>query len=354
MGVWAQRPALRWLLPGLVLVVMVGGAATAWALSERAAHPPPRSADELLASLYEAEVDGFSGTVVQRCDLGLPTAFDSDRGGGPLRALISGPHTLRVWYAGPDQFRLALLETLGQSDIIRNGPDIWLWDSRRNEASHLRLPAVLGWLWPGAGRATAHDRVPALSAFEHITEVAADGTTSVAGRPAYQLVFSPTEPETKIRQVRLAIDAEHYVPLRVQVYGAAEEPACDLQFTHIDFDRPDAEQFRFNPPPGVTVPEPDLRALLPMIAGPTIDVLGEGWNSVLVVQLPDHPHGGAADLRNALESLPEASGEWGSGRLFSGTLFSALFTDDGRLLAGAVTPERLFQVAADLAALPSE
>jgi len=36
--------------------------------------------------------------------------------------------------------------------------------------------------------------------------------------------------------------------------------------------------------------------------------------------------------------------------LFTGKLFSVLLTDDGRVLAGLVAPDKLYQVAADPAA----
>ena len=40
------------------------------------------------------------------------------------------------------------------------------------------------------------------------------------------------------------------------------------------------------------------------------------------------------------------SGEWGSGRLLQSALFSVLITDDGRIIAGAVAPEKLYEAAA--------
>jgi hypothetical protein len=43
-----------------------------------------------------------------------------------------------------------------------------------------------------------------------------------------------------------------------------------------------------------------------------------------------------------LAMLPEVSGSWGTGRLLRGTLFSALVTDDGQLVVGAVEPELLY------------
>jgi hypothetical protein len=49
----------------------------------------------------------------------------------------------------------------------------------------------------------------------------------------------------------------------------------------------------------------------------------------------------AATALAFLAAMPEVSGEWGSGRVLAGTLFSAIVTDDGRFAVGAVTPEVL-------------
>ena len=50
---------------------------------------------------------------------------------------------------------------------------------------------------------------------------------------------------------------------------------------------------------------------------------------------------GATDALALLQALPRTSGSWGSGHVLSGTLFSAIVTDDGRIAIGAVTPETL-------------
>jgi hypothetical protein len=81
---------------------------------------------------------------------------------------------------------------------------------------------------------------------------------------------------------------------------------------------------------------------------PEFAVVGTGWTTVLVLGVPaTELHGDATEV---LALLPQVSGDWGSGRLLSTRLFSALLTDDGRLLAGAVSPERLYRAAADPAA----
>ncbi|MGC4856194.1 hypothetical protein ACLQ24_23125 [Micromonospora sp. DT4] len=84
---------------------------------------------------------------------------------------------------------------------------------------------------------------------------------------------------------------------------------------------------------------------------PQVRTVGEGWTTVLVARLDAAPGGKPSgdapdvDVSKLLGGLPAVSGEWGSGRLLTGKLFSVLLTDDGRVLAGAVTPERLYQVA---------
>ncbi|MBQ1014745.1 hypothetical protein KBX53_28170, partial [Micromonospora sp. M51] len=95
-------------------------------------------------------------------------------------------------------------------------------------------------------------------------------------------------------------------------------------------------------------------------ADPQVRAVGDGWTTVLVARLdgaldggpaagkPATPPAGAApdvDVSKLLGGLPAVSGDWGSGRLFSTRLFTVLLTDDGRVLAGAVTPERLYQAA---------
>jgi hypothetical protein len=88
-------------------------------------------------------------------------------------------------------------------------------------------------------------------------------------------------------------------------------------------------------------------------------VIGKGWGSVMVVKMPapDAKAGATpspgvsadktvAGLMKFAGMLPKVSGSWGSGRLMAGTAFSALLTDDGRLLVGAVTPEGLYAALA--------
>ncbi len=249
----------------------------------------------------------------------------------------------------------------------------------------------------------------ALAAIDPSTAVTVDGTAKVAGRDAYELVLTPRDQASLVGQVRIAVDAEQHLPLRVQVWAKdAGAPAFEVGFTQVSFDAPPAEQFQFSPPPGATVDEstlgqggatpensaPGLAPLEPGTAGdlpgavePT--VVGTGWTSVVIATVPagsaaadptgapvapsetapsetapsetapaatppsDNPGGPAAgrpagglNLQSLVGSLPVVSGDWGSGHLLKSALFSVLITDDGRVLAGAVAPETLYSAAA--------
>lgn len=355
MNGWSRWPALRWLVPAIAAALVVGGGAAANAIaSSDEPDLPPRTAAELLADLHAVQIGGLSGTVVQSADLGLPLPPDTGHSGdADLAGLWSGSNTLRVWYDGPDRARVALLGTLSQSDIIRNGQDLWIWNSSKQQASHRVLPEGFA---ADPGRPPVDPTMSpqeaadaALAAIDDTTEVRVDEPARIAGRDAYQLVIAPRDESSLIGSVRLALDAEHGLPLRVQVFGEPAEPAFEVRFTQISFARPDPEQFRFNPPPGTEVTEEDLWPSLPFDlgeAGAPPTVVGEGWTSVLVAELPERlTADGDGPLAGLLAALPRVSGDWGSGRLVSGSLFSVLLTDDGRVLAGAVTPERLAEVA---------
>lgn len=353
----SRRPALRWIVPvAVAATVLTAGLAGRAIIADADPALPPRSAAQLLVDLQTSAVTGLSGTVVQRAALGLPELPVSigGQGSAEFSALVSGTHTLRVWYGGEERQRIALLGTLGESDLVRNGADVWTWSSASNEASHLVLPdrptdsAPLPTDLPATPQEAAD---AALAAIEPSTRVSTDGTATVAGRAAYELVLSPRDPASLVGQVRIAIDAEQQVPLRVRVYAAGSaEPALEVGFSQISFTMPGAEHFAFRPPQDAVVTEvnPDgVPADEAQASAPTL--VGAGWTSVLVAAAPtgdpaaSSPESGTLDL--LLQSLPRVSGTWGSGRLLSSALVSVLITDDGRVLAGAVSPQRLYDVA---------
>jgi outer membrane lipoprotein-sorting protein len=364
-SVFRSRPALRWLVPSAAAVVIIGGGAAAGTIVASADPSlPDRSAAQLLVDVQSAKVDGFSGTVVETADLGLPAiagAVGSAAPSGNITRLLSGSNTARVWYAGENQARLALVGTDGETDVIRNGTDAWLWRSADNSATHVTLPAgAPDKAIPGNLPVTPQEAADqALASISPTTKVTTTGAAKVAGRDAYELVLSPKDTGSLVGQVRLAIDAEKHVPLRVDVYAKnATNPAVRVAFQQITFAVPDASEFTFNPPAGakITNSTPEKlgeqrqsaaqkaeRAKLGKTAEP--EVLGQGWTSVLHAQLPKTTGKDSGQLTAALGTLPKVSGKWGSGHLLSGSLFSALVTDSGQVYAGLVTPDTLYQAA---------
>ncbi|WP_041842467.1 LolA family protein [Actinoplanes friuliensis] len=380
MSVFRSRPALRWLVPAAAAVVVIGGGAAAGTIVASADPSlPERSAAQLLVDVQNAKVDGFSGTVVQTADLGLPAlpGVTSGAGSADLMKLVAGSNTARVWYAGEDKARLALMGTLGETDVIRNGSDVWLWRSSDSSATHFKVPAGekdrKPTALPSGVPSTPQEAADAaLAAIDPTTAVTTTGAAKVAGRDAYELVLTPRDTASLVGQVRLAIDAEKHIPLGVDVYAKdANDPAVRVAFQQVSFEVPDAEQFTFNPPPGTKVTEPSQadiakereKAVAPRdaekkAAEAGTKVVGKGWTSVLVAKLPsgDKAEGKAGDkaegpaamagqLDAVIGTLPKVSGTWGSGHLLTSALFSALVTDDGRILVGAVAPEKLYEAA---------
>ncbi len=379
-----RRRILRWAAPAAVLAAVAVAASGVLAAD---ANPPlpPKTAAALLVDLQHPQLGGLSGTIVQKSDLGLPLpSTGGNVGGETLATLLTSSHTLRVWNSGTTKQRLALLDPLGESDAVRNGRDLWLWSSTTHTATHYLLP-------PDAATDTHPVPEPtgltpqqaadaALRAIDPTTVVKTDGTGSVAGRAAYELVLSPRDTRSLIGQVRLAMDAETHLALRMQIYGqnSGAGPAFEVGFTRISYAQPGDEQFRFSAPPGATVTQGDLGELLgesrpgtgskaggqqpsgqqPSTAparhpaGTEARTVGTGWTAVVVfpdVQLPTGGNVGrsstAGQLDILLNGMQRVTGGWGSGRLLTSKLVSALLTDDGRLLVGAVTPDVLYAAA---------
>jgi outer membrane lipoprotein-sorting protein len=391
-SVLRSRPALRWLVPSAAAVLVIGGGAAAGTIVANADPAlPERSAAQLLVDLQSADPKGLSGTVVQSSDLGLPGIAgllgNATGGGGNLTSLIAGSNTARVWYAGEEKMRFSLLGTSNETDVIRNGNDVWLWESKENSGTHFKLPAGT------TEREAAPSAVPstpqaaaeaALAAIDDSTKVETTGAAEVAGRDAYELVLSPRDTESLVGQVRLAIDAKEHIPLRVDVYAKNNtKPAFRVAFEQINFAVPDDQQFAFNPPPGAKITEGSVpedavkehgkdakaaaeaeKAAREAAAGDgDFKIVGEGWTTIAIAKGPklDELNGlpkaaeesknpEAADAAKLAEgllgTLTPVSGAWGSGKLLSGALFSVLLTDDGRIIAGAVTPEALYKAAA--------
>lgn len=349
--------SLRWAAPAVAVAVVLGiGPLVNAVTADAHGALPPRTTSQLLVDVQQAQVKGLSGTVVETTDLGLPALPDiGGRGGNEasFSSLVSGSHTMRVWYAGPDKLRLALLGQLGESDLVRQGPDLWAWSSKDNSVTHWQLPATTHHdALPSTGTAAMTPQQAAQAALDAIrpsTRVTTGPTTTVAGRSAYQLVLQPRDTRSLVGSVRIAIDGSTHIPVRVQAFATgASSPAFQVGFTSFTPQAPSDSVFSFEPPPGATVHQGSAfgsgqHATTPD-AGAAPQVVGRGWTTRLVVEAPK----AAEQLRTSalLGSLPTVSGTWGSGHLLRSPLFSAVLTDDGRLAVGAVPPQMLYAALA--------
>lgn len=299
-----------------------------------------------------------------------------------LLELLTGDHTGRVFVGGPDEARFQLVDGLAERNVVVNGTDVWAYDSATNTATHVTLPDPADLPAPperpghperpGAADLPTPEELAAavVDALEPSTELSVGQDARVAGRDAYTLVLTPRAAETLVASVTIAVDGETGFPLGVTVMADGQtDPAFRLAYTDIDLAAPDASLFDFAPPADATVeaydvPVPDPadwpdhgaagpgtdRALPPELDGPGQAgalgelpgpaVLGEGWGTVVV--LDAGPDATALTEEPLLAELTEPVD---GGRLLSTALLSALVTDDGRILVGAVTPEHLQALA---------
>lgn len=365
---------LRWAAPLVVTAAVIAGGIGLASRSDSASPSlPPRTAEQLLADVSQANVPGLSGTVVETARLGLPAlpSLGNGNGSASLSSLASGSHTVRVWYAGKDHARLAITGTLAESDVIRNGQDLWVYSSDGNTVTHVRLAAhQAGAEQPRekagpAGALTPQEAADqAVAAITPTTTVTVDRTARVAGRDVYQLRLRPKDPRSLIDSVVLAVDGQTHVPLQVQVLAKGKSaPAFETGFTDVQFRVPAASVFAFTPPPGAKVTErseqngaseqqqKNAARDRAAVAANQPAVLGSGWTSVLVLRNVDTSAGGSAKssggaLSDLLRIATPVHGAFGSGRIVRTTLLTGLLTDDGRLYVGAVTPEALQAAAA--------
>ncbi|HTT54592.1 MAG TPA: DUF2092 domain-containing protein [Streptosporangiaceae bacterium] len=389
----------RWAVPAGA--VAIAGAVTAGVLISGAASASPelpsRTPAQLLAALAarSGPPPSFTGTVVETASLGIPQLPGIDNQNSAV-SLLAGSHTVKVWFKDPQHIRLAMPVQMGETDVIRNGRQAWLWQSSTNSVTKLTLPARTAQRQAvPAGQATpAPTQVPmtpqqaaaqVLKAVGQSTRVSVQRTVTVAGQPAYQLVLSPKSSASLVGRVNIAIDASNNVPLRVQVFArGGRSPAFQVGYTLISFVQPAAANFAFSPPPGakvktVTVPSgagQQKPSAAERRAAGQFQVIGKDWLSVAVLPasvlsqvtggsmagaagqaaqsaVPGGPAGGgsgetAAVLHALAGSATPVHGAWGSGRLLHTSLVNVLITSNGHVLVGAVTPAVLEHAAAQV------
>lgn len=386
-----RRTWLRWIPAVAVPAVIAAGVLSGSLPASAGDSLPDKSPQQVLEMIARHGEKSLSGTLEQTSGIGLP-ALPKSGAGSPETAwleLLTGPHTARVYLDGPEKARVQILDRMAERNAVRNGNDLWFYNSRDNTAAHAQLPAG------AADRHAVRPGTPTpgeladklLAKLDAGTGVAVGPDSQVAGRAAYNLVLTPKSGITLVESVTIAVDGESGLPLGVELKARGQaEPAFSVAFTSLTLDSPDPSVFNFTPPAGASVqeiPVPARKAGPAAAQGsaPRLDsepakaakrptVTGTGWETVLefpagTARIPGAtpPQAGTPDASAANPLRPGPSDAAGNGsgaaalleqaalavpggRLLSTSLVNVLILDDGRVLAGSVPLERLQAAAA--------
>ncbi|WP_314145880.1 DUF2092 domain-containing protein [uncultured Leifsonia sp.] len=331
---------VRW-LPAVAVPAAIAAGAIVAPLAAGAADLPEKTPAEVLKLVAGSDTRAFSGTVEQTSDLGLPSipktsGSSADSSAASTLELLMGDHTAKVYVDGPEKVRVQLLDQLAERDAIRNGSDIWLYDSTGEKATHVTLPAHDSTSARRDATATTPSALAQrfLAAVDPSTSVTLGSNTNVAGRDAYDLVLTPKTSATLVGSVSIAVDGATGIPLRVQVVArGASDPAFQAGFTSFSDQAPAASVFSFTPPKGATVTEQSPKSGEHRDVGADRKpvVTGEGWATIVSLPAGSAPAALTADPLVARLTQPVDGG-----RALSTSLVSVLVTADGRVLAGSV------------------
>lgn len=367
----------RWAVPA-VAIVATGGVIAGLQIPAAQASPqlPARTAAQLLAEInQDQKLPPLTGTVVETTSLGLPQLPQT---GNPtsLSSMLTGSHTVKVYYQNAQHFRLAVPTPMSETDIIRNGNTVWLWQSTQNSVTEFNAPAH--------APKHAKPKLPTtvltpqqaaneiLSAVGKTTKVSLQTNVEVANEPAYQLVLAPKDHRSLIGEVVIAVDAKYGMPLRVQVFAkGVKSPAFQVGYQQLSLNTsPAPANLAFTPPPGASVDKVNLSDHSAAQSGQPQDMTGFGtygkdW--LTVASFPEKDltssfgtgkggspapassssgtgalSGSSQEALNALlGSAKPVSGSWGSGTLLQTSLVSMLMTG-GQVYIGAVQPSLLY------------
>ena len=397
MAVKLSRRA-RWAVPGGAVAVT---AAVIAGLQIPAAQASPDLASktpaQLLASLSgDHKVPPMTGTVVETASLGLPSLPTQATNPTSLTSLLTGSHTVKVYWQDANHFRLAIPQPQAETDIISNGGTVWLWESVSDSVTKFTAGADKGKAKaaapkpkpvPSPAQAPLTPQQAATAILAKVgktTLVSVQANVMVAGEPAYQLVLAPRDSRSLIGKIVIALDGKYGVPLRVQLYAkGASSAAFQVGYTDLQWVTPDPANFNFTPPKGATVDTPgqgtgkSASGSVPSTGG--IGSYGKNWLTVVSfpqsdlmqgfgmgsgpkagvngVKTPATSGGSSQDIVSAnnqgvsvssqevlnalLGSAKPVHGSWGSGTLVSTSMVSMLMTN-GKVYIGAVTPSVLY------------
>jgi outer membrane lipoprotein-sorting protein len=285
-----------------------------------------------------------------------------------MKLLPEGTGGATLQTDGTGKARVTLPGKRSEKTIVADGSTLWVWDSQSKTVTKRAIGDVKKDKPESADPAALGKTL--LDEVRKYSDVKVDGTARVASRPAYELVLTPKPTErTLLREVRVAVDSETKVPLRVQVLANGQSaPALKVAFTEFTPGAQDANLFTFTPPQGATVKEEaeksdkpaDHKGFGDLFGKLNPQVVGDGWDTTVVAKLPsdlgsltgqggEAPWGGKGKGGNfnptqLLKQFgKEVSGPFGTGYVFNTKVATALVTTDGRVALGAVPEQVLIE-----------
>ncbi len=353
-----NRVVLRW-MPAAAAAALIASVAIVVPVAANAAvNLPTKTPQQVLELVSQSSLKNFSGTLQQTSNLGLPalptTGTGSSSSATSALSVLAGSYTARVYVNGPTKTRFQIMDKLAERDVVKNGSDVWLYDSSAKTATHVSLPASTHsgsaapeTAQPGTEQTPAQLAQRLLSAVGPTTNVTVGADVRVAGRTAYDLVLSPRASDTLVSSVAIAVDSATGLPLSVDLFARGQQDAAfSIAFSSFSPQTPAADLFTFTPPAGVTVKQQAVPQGQPGVKKPSgtpsqHGVVGTGWDAVIV--LP------ASTETTKLTSSPlfsQLTSSVAGGRVLHTALVNVFFASDGRVLAGSVSPARLEAVAA--------
>jgi outer membrane lipoprotein-sorting protein len=375
-------------VPGTAVAVTAGVVAALQIPAAQASpNLPNKTPAQLLASLSsDSKVPPLTGTVVETTSLGLPQLPQAATSATSITSLLTGSHTVKVYYQDSSHYRLAIPQPSSETDVIADGSKVWLWQSTSDSVTEFvpadkmahakpKLPAPTPPLTP---QQAANE---VLAKVGKTTLVSVQANVMIAGEPAYQLVLAPKDHRSLIGKIVIALDGKYGVPLRFQVFAkGASSPAFQVVYTALAFTTPDPANFAFTPPSGASVDVVKLgadsgKAITKSRQSALTGFGSYGKDWLTVVSFPQQDlskamganvggvsgssqaprkqqdiysaKGGsvnvsAQEVLNALlGSAKPVHGSWGSGTLVTTSLVSMLMTN-GKVYIGAVEPSVLY------------
>lgn len=373
----------KWIPAVLAPAVIVAFAVGASVSANAQVNLEPKTPQQLLEMIPSSKLTDFSGTTTATVDLGIPqlpdlggtgmmqkpdVAPDTSKKPGAttnpeanilsVLSAISGTHEARVFIDGPSKARIQVMDSMDEQDFIRNGTTIWKYDSSGNTVVKGTLPEATSKKTPernGTPLTPAELTDSLLAMMGPHTEMKVQEGTRIAGRDAYTLELVPRSNDSLVSKVSIGVDAQTGAPLQVVVDAVDQQtPAVSMGFTSFSPGTPDAKLFEFTPPAGAhvseakipheTQPQPKDHKNSTDKSKSTQDlneaVHGTGWDSVVVIAAKDVPKELAAnDLLKQLATPVQG------GKLLHTSLLNVLLTNDGRMVLGPVSVDRLQAVA---------